>query len=68
MPWVKSNLCCVALAIALQTQTALAQGDLLGTDEMAEAIVSMTSPVWTGPRTPAPVPVERPANAVVTQI
>ena len=48
MPWVKSNLGSIALAIALQTQTALAQGDLLGADEMAEAIVSMSSPVWTG--------------------
>jgi hypothetical protein len=66
MPWVKSYLGCVALAIALQTQTALAQGDLLGADEMAEAIVSMTSPVWTGPRTPAPVPVPRPNHATVT--
>jgi len=60
MPRVKSNLVCVALAIALQTQTAQAQGDLLGADEMAEAIVSMTSQVWTGPRTPAPDPVTRP--------
>jgi hypothetical protein len=63
MPWVKSNLVCVALAIALQTQTAQAQGDLLGADEMAEAIVSMTSRVWTGPRTPAPHPVARPRSA-----
>jgi len=63
MPWVKSNLVCIALAIALQTQTAQAQGDLLGTDEMAEAIVSMTSLVWTGPRTPAPNRVLRPAEA-----
>ena len=43
MPWVKSNLGCIALALTLQTQTALGQGDLLGTDEMAEAIVAMTS-------------------------
>ena len=63
MPWVKSNLVCIALAIALQTQTAQAQGDLLGTDEMAEAIVSMTSLVWTGPRTPAPNRVLRPGEA-----
>ena len=35
MPWVKSNLACVALVVAIPTQTARAQGDLLGTDEMA---------------------------------
>ncbi len=63
MPWVKSNLVCIALAIALQTQTALAQGDLLGADDIAEAIVSMTSRVWTGPRTPAPNWVRRPGEA-----
>ncbi|KPK51792.1 MAG: hypothetical protein AMJ63_11370 [Myxococcales bacterium SG8_38_1] len=63
MPWVKSNLGCIALALTLHTQTALGQGDLLGTDEMAEAIVAMTSPVWTGPRTPAPDPVPRPVQA-----
>jgi hypothetical protein len=63
MPWVKSNLVCIALAIALQTQTAQAQGDLLGADEMAEAMVSMTSPVWTGPRTAAPNRVRRPHEA-----
>ena len=63
MPWVKSNLVCIALAIAVQTQTAQAQGDLLGADEMAEAIVSMTSLVWTGPRTPAPNRVLRPGEA-----
>jgi len=63
MPWVKSNLVCIALAIALQTQTAQAQGDLLGADGMAEAIVSMTSPVWTGPRTPTPNRVRRPREA-----
>ena len=60
MPWVKSNLGWVALAIALQANPGSAQGDLLGVDEMAEAIVSMTSPVWTGPRTPAPTPAPRP--------
>lgn len=63
MPWVKSNLVCIALAIALQTQTAGAQGDPLGADEMAEAIVSMTSRVWTGPRTAAPARVRRPREA-----
>jgi len=63
MPWVKSNLGWVALAIAMQTQNALAQGDLLGADEMAEAIVAMTSRVWTGPRTPAPDPTPRPSQA-----
>ena len=66
MPWVKSNLVCVALAIALQTQTAQAQGDLLDADGLAEAIVSMTSRVWTGPRTPAPNRVQRPPEASLT--
>jgi hypothetical protein len=63
MPWVKSNLVCVALAMALQAQSAQAQSDPLGADQMAEAIISMTSPVWTGPRTPAPDPVQRPTRA-----
>ena len=63
MPWVKSNLVCIALAIALQTQTARAEGDPLGADEMAEAIVSMTSRVWTGPRTASPDRVPRPREA-----
>ena len=63
MPRVKSNLACVAIAIALQSQSAQAQGDLLDADGIAEAIVSMTSRVWTGPRTPAPDPVPRPRRA-----
>jgi len=63
MPGVKSNLVCVALAIALRTPSALAQGNPLGTDEIAQTIVSMTTRVWTGPRTPAPDPVRRPAGA-----
>ena len=63
MPWVKSNLVCIALAIGWQTQAAQAQGDLLGADEMAQAIAAMTSPVWTGPRTPAPNRVQRPGQA-----
>ena len=66
MPWVKSNLVCIVLTIALQTQTARAQGDPLGTDAMAEAIVSMTSRVWTGPRTAAPDRVPRPRAATLT--
>jgi len=65
MPWVKSNLVCMALAIALQTQTARAEGDPLGADEMAEAIVSMSSRVWTGPRTAAPNRVPRPRAATL---
>lgn len=60
MPRVKSNLACVILTIAAQTHTAHAQGDLLGADEMAEAIVEMTSRVWTGPRKPGPTPTARP--------
>jgi hypothetical protein len=63
---VKSILVCIALAAALQTQTARAEGDLLGADGIAEAIVSMTSPIWTGPRTPAPVEVARPRSASST--
>ena len=63
MPWVKAILACVVLAIALQAQTAAAQGDLLDTDGLAEAIVAMTSRVWTGPRTPAPERVQRPGEA-----
>lgn len=63
MPRVKSNLVCVVVVIALQTQIAQAQGDLLDADGIAEAIVSMTSRVWTGPRTPAPVPAPRPGSA-----
>ena len=66
MPWVKSNLVCVAAVIALQTQIAQAQGDLLDADGIADAIVSMTSRVWTGPRTPAPVPAARPGSASQT--
>jgi hypothetical protein len=66
MPWVKSNLGWLALAVGLHAQTAAAQGDLLGADEMAEAIVAMTTRVWTGPRTPQPTPTERPASAFVT--
>ena len=60
MPRVKSNRVCIAIAIALTAQIAQAQGDLLDADEIAEAIVSMTSRVWTGPRTPEPEPVARP--------
>ncbi|MFW2388516.1 MAG: hypothetical protein ACN4G0_09285 [Polyangiales bacterium] len=62
---MNSNLVCIAVAIALQTQTAQAQGDLLGADEMAETIVSMTSRVWTGPRTPIPEPVARPGGTLL---
>lgn len=60
MPRVKSNLPCIALTIVLQAQTANAQGDFLGADEMAKAIVAMTSRVWTGPRTPPPRATARP--------
>ncbi len=65
MPSVKSNLACAALVVALQTQPARAQGDLLDPDGLAEAIVSMTSRVWTGPRTPGPAMSERPAGATL---
>ena len=66
MPSVKSNLACAALVVALQAQDARAQGDLLDTDGLAEAIVAMTSKVWTGPRTPVPEATPRPGDAVVT--
>jgi hypothetical protein len=66
MPWVKSNLGALVLAVTLQTQNAFAQGDLLGADEMAEAIVAMTSRVWTGPRTPRPPATPRPTSGSVT--
>jgi hypothetical protein len=66
MPSVRSNLVCIALVVTVSAQTATAQDDPLGVDEMAEAIVSMTSPVWTGPRTPAPDPVQRPSRASLT--
>ncbi len=36
---------------------------LMGADEIAEAIVSMTSRVWTGPRTSAPAYAPRPRGA-----
>ncbi len=62
MPCVKSNLGWATLAFALQAQVAVAQGDLLGADEMAEAIVSMTSPVWTGPRVALPRLTNRPTR------
>jgi hypothetical protein len=63
MPWVKSILVCIALLFALRTTSVRADGDPLGADEMAEAIISMTSRVWTGPRTAAPGRVERPREA-----
>jgi len=66
MPWVKSILVCIALLLALQTQTAQAEGDPLGADGMAEAIIAMTSRVWTGPRTPVPDWLERPRSATET--
>ena len=66
MPWVKSILVCIALFVASQTASARADGDPLGADEMAEAIISMTSRVWTGPRTAAPTMVERPSEATET--
>lgn len=63
MPTVKSNLAFAVFVVALQTQPARAQGDLLDTDGLAEAIVAMTSRVWTGPRTSGPEPAQRPSDA-----
>lgn len=62
MPWVKSIPVCIAIAMAIQTQTVQAQGDMLNADGIAEAIVSMTSRVWTGPRAPSPAPTARPSR------
>jgi len=66
MARVKCNVVAFALLIALYATNAKAEGDLLGTDEIAEAIVAMSSPVWTGPRTPAPVDISRPSGASIT--
>lgn len=66
MARMKSNVVGLALACALYPVNAQAEGDLLGTDDVAEAIVAMTTPVWTGPRTPAPVDMPRPDDASTT--
>ncbi len=66
MARMKSTIVVLALAIASFAAGAHAEDDLLGTDDIAEAIVSMTSPVWTGPRTPAPREVPRPSDASIT--
>ena len=54
MPRMKSRVLGLATTVVLCATTASAEGDLLQTDELAEAIVAMTTPVWTGPRTPEP--------------
>lgn len=66
MARMKSKFVVLTLAIASSAEGAQAEDDLLGTDGIAEAIVTMTSPVWTGPRTPAPVDVPRPSDASIT--
>lgn len=43
-----------------------ADGDPLGADEVAEAIALLTTPVWTGQRTPAPPGTPRPTSASKT--
>jgi hypothetical protein len=66
MARVKCNVVGIALATALCATNAQAESDLLGTDDIAQAVVAMMAPVWTGPRTPAPVDMPRPADASTT--
>lgn len=66
MPRMKSRVLGLATTVVLCATTASAEGDLLQTDELAEAIVAMTSPVWTGPRTPEPERRPRPSHASFT--
>ncbi len=66
MARMKSKVVVLTLAIASSAAGAQAEGDLLGADEIAEAIVVMTGRVWTGPRTPAPMEVMRPSDASIT--
>lgn len=56
----------VAVWVGLAATSANAEGDPLGVDDMAEAIVEMTTPVWTGPRTPAPTDTPRPTDVSTT--
>ena len=63
---MKSKVVVLTLAIASSAASGQAEDDLLGTDDIAEAIVSMTRPVWTGPRTPGPAEVTRPSDASIT--
>ncbi len=66
MARMKSTVVVLALAIAPSAAGAQAEGDRLGANGIAEAIVAMTSRVWTGPRTPAPVDTPRPGDASIT--
>ncbi|MGB5812896.1 MAG: hypothetical protein WBG86_20355 [Polyangiales bacterium] len=63
MARMKSKGGWIALVVALWTANAGAEGDPLGVDGVAEAIVLMTTPVWTGPRTPPPPDTPRPKGA-----
>ena len=56
----------VALWVGLAATSAGAEGDPLGVDDMAAAIVEMTTPVWTGPRTAAPDDTPRPEDVSTT--
>lgn len=60
---MKSKAAGLALMVGLYATTAAGQGDSLGADEIAAAIVQMTTPVWTGPRTPTPPETARPEEA-----
>lgn len=66
MARMKCNVVAFGLLIALHATNAKAEDDLLGTDGIADAIVAMTSPVWTGPRTPRPADIPRPIDASIT--
>lgn len=66
MARMKSKVAGVALWVGLAATSAGAEEDPLGVDEVAEAIVLMTTPVWTGPRTPAPTETPRPGSASTT--
>ncbi|MEM7434903.1 MAG: hypothetical protein AAF436_07105 [Myxococcota bacterium] len=63
---MKSKAAGLALMVGLYAANAAGQGDSLGADEIAAAIVQMTTPVWTGPRTPVPSETPRPVEASMT--
>lgn len=66
MARMKCNVVACCLLIAWYATNAKAEDDLLGTDAIAAAIVAMSTPVWTGPRTPTPADVPRPTDASIT--
>jgi len=66
MARVKSARVAIALTAGLFAADAGAEDDPLGADEIAEAIVAMTTPTWTGPRTSEPLPTPRPREESIT--